>query len=104
MFPLRPTVPYLGHVISTKDVRIDPAKIEAVQQWPVPFEVTDLRSFLGLASYYRRLNQNFAEITAPLHCLTAKTIDKIKRGPDRDFAFRVVKEKLVSPHVFAPLL
>ena len=100
-FLLRPRVPYLGHVISAEGVSTDPAKIEAVQQWPVPSKVTDVRSFLGLASYYRRFIQNFAEIAAPLHRLTAKTTEKFKWNPDCDLAFRVLKEKLVSAPVLA---
>ena len=100
-FLLRPRVPYLGHVISAEGVSTDPAKIEAVQQWPVPLKVTDVRSFLGLASYYRRFVENFAEIAAPLHRLTAKTTEKFKWSPDCDLAFRVLKEKLVSAPVLA---
>lgn len=48
---LPPRVPYLGHVISAEGVSHDPAKIEAARQWPVPWSVTDVRSFRGLASY-----------------------------------------------------
>ena len=88
-------------MISAKGVSTDPAKVEAVQQWPVPSKVTDVRSFLGLASYYWRFIQNFAEIAAPLHRLTAKTTEKFKWSPDCDLAFRVLKEKLVSAPVLA---
>ena len=96
-------MPYLGHVIAAEGVSTDPAKIEAtgVQQGPVPLKITDVRGFLGLASYYRRFIQNFAEIAAPLHRLTAKTTEKFKWSPDCDLAFRVLKEKLVSPPVLA---
>ena len=100
-FLLRPRVPYLGHVISAEGVSTDPAKIEAVEQWPVPSKVTNVRSFLGLASYYQRFIQNFAEIAAPLHRLTAKTTEKFKWSPDCERAFRVLKEKLVSAPVLA---
>ena len=100
-FLLRPRVPYLGHVISTEGVSTDPEKVKAVQQWPVPSKVTDVRSFLGLASYYRRFIQNFAEIAAPLHRLTAKTTEKFKWSHDCDLAFRALKEKLVSAPVLA---
>lgn len=88
-------------MISADGVSTDPAKIEAVKQWPVPSRVTDMRSFLGLASYYRRFIQDFAEIAAPLHGLTAKTTEKFKWTPECDRAFRVLKEKLVSAPVLA---
>ena len=62
-------------------------------------KVTDVRSFLGLAPYYRRFIQNFAEIAAPLHRLTSKTTEKFKWSRDCDLAFRALKEKLVSAPV-----
>ena len=52
---LRDEVPFLGHIISTKGVRPDPAKIDKVQSYPVPTDATQIRQFLGLASFYRRL-------------------------------------------------
>ena len=100
-FLLRPKVPYLGHVISAEGVSTDLEKIEAVKRWPVPSRVTDVRSFLGLASYYRRFTQDFAEIAAPMHRLTAKTAEKFKWTPECDHPFRVLKEKLVSAPVLA---
>ena len=100
-FLLQSRVPYLGHVMSAEGVSTDPAKIEAVKQWPVPSKVTDVRSFLGLASYYRRFIQDFAEIAAPLHRLTVKSMEKFKWTPECDEAFRVLKEKLVSAPVLA---
>jgi hypothetical protein len=48
-------------------------KIEAVEDWPTPRVVRDVRAFLGLASYYRKFVRSFAEIAAPLHRLTGKT-------------------------------
>ena len=102
-FLLRPIVPYLGHVVFAKGASNDPAKIEAVQQWPVSLKVTDVRSFPGLASYYRRFIQTFSEITEPLHRLTAKATEKFKWRPDCDLALRVPKQKLVSAPVLASL-
>ena len=87
--------------IFAEGVSTDPAKIEAVQQWPGPLKVTDVRSFLRLVSYYRRFIQNFAEIATLLHRLTAKTTEKFKWSPDCDLAFRDLKEKLVSAPVLA---
>lgn len=69
-------VRYLGHVVSSEGVATDPAKTEAVSQWPTPRTLKDLRSFLGFASYYRRFVPGFAQTAAPLHQLTAEISQK----------------------------
>jgi len=53
-------ISFLGHVISKDGVSTDPAKIEAVKEWPIPTCLTEVRSFLGLASYYRQFVDSFA--------------------------------------------
>jgi hypothetical protein len=63
-------VEFLGHVISHNTIAMDPAKIKAVKDWPTPTSIRHIRSFLGLAGYYRRFIDNFAQITAPLTDLT----------------------------------
>ncbi|RVE58875.1 hypothetical protein OJAV_G00198510 [Oryzias javanicus] len=68
---LKREVQYLGHVISDKGVSTDPAKLDAVAKWPRPTTTTELRSFLGFASYYRRFVEGFAQLAAPLHRLAA---------------------------------
>jgi hypothetical protein len=59
-------VTFLGHVLSAKGVAVDPSKIEAVSKWQSPKSVTEIRSFLGLAGYYRRFIENFLQIAKPM--------------------------------------
>ena len=63
---------FLGHVISKDGIKPDPAKIAAVKNFPKPHNLTVLRGFLGLASYYRRFVKNFAQIAKSLHYLMRK--------------------------------
>ena len=66
------SVPFLGHIISNEGVATDPEKIKAVQDWPVPINQTEIRSFLGLYGYYRRFIKDYAETAKHLHTLTEK--------------------------------
>ncbi|KAL5580695.1 hypothetical protein UlMin_013137 [Ulmus minor] len=61
-------VHFLGHVVSKEGVSVDPAKIEAVSKWAAPTSVTEIRSFLGLAGYYRRFVEGFSKIAGPESC------------------------------------
>ena len=65
---LRPKVQYLGHVISREGVAPD-SEVEKVKNYPVPTNPTEVRQFLGLASYYRRFMKDFAKIAKPLYSL-----------------------------------
>ena len=69
-----PSVTFLGHVISVDGVSVDPHKIEAIVNWPRPTNVTEVRSFMGLAGYYRRFVKDFSRIATPLTQLTRKNI------------------------------
>ena len=65
-------VSFLGHVISGDGIAVDSSKIEAVSQWETPKSVTEIKSFLGLASYYRRFIEGFSKLALPLTQLTCK--------------------------------
>jgi hypothetical protein len=67
-------VAFLGHIISKEGLAVNPAKIEAVVDWKRPSSVTEIRSFLVLAGYYRRFVQGFSSIAAPLTTLTRKNV------------------------------
>ncbi|WMV41338.1 hypothetical protein MTR67_034723 [Solanum verrucosum] len=68
------SVAFLGHVVSNEGVMVDPQKIEAVKNWVWPSSVTEVRSFVGLASYYHRFVKNFDSIATQLTNLTKKDI------------------------------
>jgi hypothetical protein len=65
-------VPFLGHVISEGGISVDPRKIEDVLSWNTPRSVSDIRSFLGLAGYYRRFIIGFSKISKPMTGLLGK--------------------------------
>jgi len=69
---MRTSVGFLRYVISDEGVSTDPSEIEAIQSWPTPRKLRDVRSFLRLCGYYRRFVPNFSEIAAPIHALTQK--------------------------------
>ena len=67
-------VSFLGHIVSKEGIRVDPKKIEVVVEWKPPRNVTEVRSFLGLAGYYRRFVKGFSMIAAPMTRLLQKNV------------------------------
>lgn len=63
---------FLGHVISSGGITVDPSKVDVVLQWETLKYATEIRSFLGLADYYKRFIEGFSEVTMPLTQLTRK--------------------------------
>ncbi|KAK1419615.1 hypothetical protein QVD17_28835 [Tagetes erecta] len=93
-------IQFLGHVINSEGIQVDPSKIKAITEWGIPKTQTEIRSFLGLAGYYRRFIQDFSRIAIPLTSLTRKKVD-FKWGPKQEEAFRILKEKLTSAPILA---
>jgi len=93
-------VSFLGHVVSGQGVSTDPEKISPVEDWPVPIDVKEVRSFLGLASYYRMFVFAFAAIAAPLHALTAKN-KRFDWTDQCEGAFQQLKRALINSPVLA---
>ena len=65
---------FLGHVVSKEGIVVDPANVVAIQDWKVLKNATKVRSFLGLAGYYRKFIKDFAKISAPLTRLMKKNL------------------------------
>ena len=92
-------VKYLGHIVDSRGIRPDPKKVEAVQSWPEPKSVTDVRSFLGLCNYFRKFMDHYSEVAIPLTNLTKKTVKFEWTGRCQD-SFQKLKDLLTR----APLL
>ncbi|KAJ9538727.1 hypothetical protein OSB04_031460 [Centaurea solstitialis] len=91
-------VQFLGHIINREGIKVDPAKIEAVMNWEVPKAPTEIRSFLGLAGYYRRFIQDFSKIAVPLTRLTKKS-EPYVWGSEQQMAFDTLRQKLCEAPV-----
>jgi len=92
-------VHFLGHVISAEGISMDPGKITSVVDWPRPTNVTEVRSFLEMAGYYRRFVKDFSKIATPLTQLLRKD-HKFNWTEECEASFQELKHKLVT----APIL
>lgn len=91
----QPEVTYLGHVVSAAGVKVDPRKTAAVAEYPTPCNLSQLRSFLGLATYFRKFIRNFAHMAAPLHRLSRKD-EPWHWSPACSSAFDAIKQALTT--------
>ena len=97
---LQTKVAFLGHVVAADGVRPDPSKVTQIQEWEAPRTVKELRSYLGLCSYYRRFIRGFAHIAAPLHRLTEKQ-STYMWTPECQTAFETLQSALTSESLMA---
>nr|GEX05017.1 putative reverse transcriptase domain-containing protein [Tanacetum cinerariifolium] len=97
---LLPKVQILGHVIDSEGIHVDPAKIDSIKDWASPKTPTEIRQFLGLASYYRRFIKGFLKIARPMTKLTQKSV-KFDWGEKAEAVFYLLKQKLCSALILA---
>ncbi|GJR85733.1 putative reverse transcriptase domain-containing protein [Tanacetum coccineum] len=95
-----PKVQFLGHVIDSRGIHVDPAKIESIKDWASPKTPMEIRQFLGLAGYYRRFIEGFSKIAKSMTKLTQKGI-KFDWGEKEENAFQLIKQKLCSAPILA---
>nr|GEV63265.1 hypothetical protein [Tanacetum cinerariifolium] len=93
-------VQFLSHVIDCRGIHVDSAKIKSIKDWASPKTPTEIRQFLGLASYYRRFIKGFLEITKSITKLTQKDV-KFDLGDKQEAAFQQIKQKLCSAPILA---
>ncbi|GJX31560.1 putative reverse transcriptase domain-containing protein [Tanacetum coccineum] len=93
-------VQFLGHVIDSEGIHVDPAKIKSDKDWASPKTPTKIHQFLGLAGYYRRFIEGFSKIAMPMMKLTQKSVE-FDWGEKEEAAFQLLKHKLCSAPVLA---
>jgi hypothetical protein len=92
------SIKFLGHVIDRTGVRTDPDKIKGIQEFPKPQTLTQVRGFIGRASYYRKFIPYFSEVAEPLSRLTKKNV-RFNWGQEQEQAFNQLKQLLSSQPV-----
>ncbi|GJR64605.1 putative reverse transcriptase domain-containing protein [Tanacetum coccineum] len=94
------SIMFSEHVIDSRGIHVDPAKIESIKDWASPKTPTEIRQFLGLAGYYRRFIEGFSKIAKSMTKLTQKGI-KFDWGEKEENAFQLIKQKLCSAPILA---
>ena len=88
-------VEFLGAIVGKGEVKMDPIKVKAIEEWPVPTDLHSLCSFLGFGNYYKDFIEDYSKLTHPLHDLTKKSTSW-HWGDSQRIAFKTLKEKFTS--------
>jgi hypothetical protein len=91
-------IAFLGHILTAEGIEVDPSKVEAVSKWKQPSNVNEVRSFLGMAGYYRRFIKGFSSIARPMTELLKKD-NKFVWTPKCEESFQIIKKKLTTAPV-----
>jgi len=91
---------FLGYVVTAQGIEMNEEKVKPIRDWPTPKSVSEVRSFHGLASFYRRFVKDFSTIAAPVIEIVKKSVG-FKWNDEQDEAFNLLKDKLCSVHVLA---
>jgi hypothetical protein len=93
---------FLGHIINREGLTVDPKKVAAILDWKAPKDTRGIKSFIGMAGYYRRFIEGFSKIGRPMTALLAKKVE-FKWSPACQKSFETLKEKLTtSPVLILP--
>ena len=91
---------FLGYVVRAKGIEVDEEKVKAIKEWPTSKSITEVRSFHGLASFYRQFFKDFSTLAAPLTEIVKKSMG-FKWGSEQDRAFIKIKERLCGTPLLA---